>query len=79
MAPCGEPVVPCEPRVGLQRIGILGSVEAPLPLIDAATFLRGMCPPYHLRRLYVLKHPWRPRPLTFSEEVCFCPHGARIP
>ena len=79
MAPCGKPVVPCVPRLGFWRIGIPGSVAAPLPLIDAVSFLRGVCPSYHLRRLYVRKHPWRPRRLTFPEEVCAGPRGARIP
>ena len=65
MAPCGEAVVPRVPRVGFQRTGILGSVAAPLPLLDAVSFLRGVCPSYHSHRLYVPKPPGRPRHLTF--------------
>ena len=53
MAPCGEPVAPRVPRVGFRRIGIPGSVAAPLPLVDDVNFLRGVCPPYHSHRLYV--------------------------
>ena len=79
MAPCGEPVVPCVPRVGFQMIGIPGSVAAPLSLIDGVSFLRGVCPSYRSRRLYVPSPPQRPRRLTFPEEVCAGPRGARIP
>ena len=57
MAPCGEPVVPCVPRVGFRRIRIPGSVAAPLSLVDAVSFLRGLCPWYHSRRLYVPNPP----------------------
>ena len=56
-SPCGEPVVPHVPRVGFRRIGIPGSVAAPLPLIDAVIFVRGVCPSSHSRRLYVPKPP----------------------
>ena len=79
MAPCGEPVVPYLPRVGFRRIGIPGCVAAPLPLFDAVSFLRGVCPSYHSRRLYVPEPPRRPRRLTFPEEVCAGPRGSHIP
>ena len=52
-APCGELVAPRMPRVGLWRTGVPGSVAAPLPLMDAVNYLRGVCPPYHSHRLYV--------------------------
>ena len=42
VALCGEPVVPCVPRVGFQGIGIPGSVAALLLLYDAVSFLRGV-------------------------------------
>ena len=57
MAPCGEPVAPRVPWLGFRRIGIPGSVAAPLPLIDAVSLLRGVCPSYHSRRLYVPRSP----------------------
>ena len=79
MAPCGEPVVPWLPWVGFRRIGIPGSVAAPLSLIDAVSFLRGVCPSYHSRRLYVPNPPRHPGRLTFPEKVCAGPRGARIP
>ena len=44
---------PSVPRVGFRRMGMRGSVAAPLPLIDAVSFLRGVCSSYHSRRLYV--------------------------
>ena len=77
--PCGEPVVPRVLRLGFRMIGIPGSVAAPLRLIDAVSFLRGVRPSYHSRSLYVPKPPRRPRCLTFPEEVCAGPRGARIP
>ena len=40
VAPCGEPVVPCVARVGFRWKGILGSVSAPLSLLDAVRVLR---------------------------------------
>ena len=52
-APCGELVAPLMPRVGLWRTGVLGSVAAPLPLLDAVNCLRGVFPSYHSHRLYV--------------------------
>ena len=76
--PCGEPLVPCVPLVGIRRKGILGSVEAALSLLDAVSSLRGMCPSYHSCRLYVLNPPQRPRRLTFPEEVRVGPRDARI-
>ena len=45
------------PLVGVRRKGILGSVEAPLSLLDAVSFLRGVCPSYHSRRSYVPNPP----------------------
>ena len=79
MAPCGEPVVPRLPREGFRRIEIPGSVAAALLLIDDVSFLRVVCPSYHLRRLYVPKPPRRPSCLTYPEEMCTGPRGARIP
>ena len=79
MALCGEPVGPCVPRVGFWRIGIPGSVAASLSLFDAVNFLRGVCPSYHSRWSYLPNTPKRPRCLTFPEEVCAGPRGARIP
>ena len=78
MAACGKPVVPCVPRLGFRRTGIQGSVAAPNSLLDAVSFLRGVCPSYHSRRLYVLNPPQRPRRLTFPEEVRAGPRDARI-
>ena len=78
MAPCGESVVPRVPQVGFWRIGIPGSVAAPLPLIDAVNFL-GECAPRTIRVGYMCRNPARPRRLTFPEEVCAGPRGARIP
>ena len=40
--PCGEPVVPCVPLLGVRRKGILGRVEASLSLLDAVSSLRRM-------------------------------------
>ena len=79
MAPCCAPVVPCVPQLGFGRLGIPGSVAAPLPLIDFVNFLRGARPSYHSRRLYVPQPPRRPRRVTFPEEVRAGPRGARIP
>ena len=71
--PCGEPVLPCVPLVGVLRKGILGSVETPLSLLDAVSFRRGMCPSYHSRRLYVPNPPQCFRRLPFPEEVRWSP------
>ena len=57
------------PLVGVRRKGILGSVEAPLSLLDAISFLQGVCPWYHSRRLYVPNLCQRPTRLTFPEEA----------
>ena len=56
----------------------MGSVEAPLSLLDGVSFLRGVCPSYHSRRLY-LPNPQRSRLLTFPEEVRAGSRGAHIP
>ena len=79
VAPCGEPMVPWVPRVGFRRTGILGSVAAPLSLLDAVSFLRGVCPSYQSRRLYVLNRCQRHRRFFFPVEVRAGPRGACIP